>query len=413
MWIGTPVTSSAALRAGLRARPAAASLRGLSAAHGRGSSTPSGQARELHARATLVGSWPAIGHRLFCSKPSEGKDVEVRKPTEPAEAKPKDVNESIDAVLIRAHRQELVERLGPRVERYLPTADPNAFLLPDSRLDPWERRWQKVFVALPWAAFACMLAVPMLLVRTNLPWVQQRAEEERRAAEARLAASAPIARIPEFAVVTFAQMTDVLERPFPTLVLLYDPVTFASKVFLPAFRDLAAVLHEAGIPVAVVALNLAVEPGPPDSFLWEYPRALAPHVQLVLPRAHDGEAGVVDYGGLWTASAFGDAARRLIGPSAPPAPSEELARLDLSIERLRDGIFDLLFVEDGSLQPQPAGQQRGWWRRGSGKSEADAEAAVASLREEAERSLDLSLGLDAAVTSCEEALKSLGRGVLT
>merc|ERR1712216_307590 len=93
-------------------------------------------------------------------------------------SRPKPV-ESIDDILIRTRRKELIQRVGPHVERYMPTEDPNAFLIPDSRLEPEERSWQKVFVTLPWAVFACMLATPLLLVSMNLPWLQKRAEEMR------------------------------------------------------------------------------------------------------------------------------------------------------------------------------------------------------------------------------------------
>lgn len=318
--------------------------------------------------------------------------------------------ETIESILIRSHRRELIDRVGPHVERYLPTEDPTAFLLPDSRLEPWERRWQKVFVALPWLIFACMLAVPLALVRGNLPWLQRRAEEERRAAEVRAAALA-LGRVPDFAVVSFSQMPDVLERPFPTLLLLFDRATFASAVLLPAFRDLEAVFRAAGLKVAVAALDLSALPGPPNSFLWEYPRALAPHLQLVVPRARDGEAGVIDYEGPWTAAALAEAVHGLAGPYPPDVPPEELARLDDGLERLREALFELLFVEDGAgPAPRPAG--RPWWRRlGRGSTAgADSEGLEArrhSAAEAAAQLLDLSGGLDRALASCQEAREAL------
>lgn len=321
--------------------------------------------------------------------------------------------ESIESILIRSHRQELVERVGPKVERYLPTEDPNAFLLPDNRLEPAERWWQKVFVAVPWMVFACMLAAPMLLVRTNLPWLQKRAVEDRRAAEVRTAALAT-GRVPEFAVVCFSQMPDVLERPFPTLLFLFDPATFASKLFLPALRDLEKVLRAAGLQVAVAALDMTATPAPPASFLWEYPRALAPHLQLILPRARDGEAGVVDYDGRWTAAALAEAARGIAGPRAPDVPMEELARIDALLEALRETLFELLFID---LNEGATEGRRGWWSRLTGLGAQSSEAAVAAARqtqekakEEAERSLDFSAGLDTALASCQESLRKLRSG---
>jgi len=310
---------------------------------------------------------------------------------------------------MRIHRREVVEKAGPQAERYLPTQDPNAFLLPDSRLEPVERKWQKVFVALPWAVFACMLAAPLLLVRTNLPWLQKRAEEDREEAEARNAALAPAVRIPAFEVVNFGQMPDVLERPYPTILLLFDSATLASKVFLPALRDLEAAFRSAGLAVSVAGLDLAVVPGPPADFLWEYPRALAPHIQLLIPRARDGETGIVDYDGVWTASGLGQAARKLSGPYAPAVPAEELERLDRLVSELRDTLFDLLFVEDEFPAASSSAGSRPWWRRalarGPSKEEAAAKAAAVEVaRSEAERALDLSAGLEVALASCRAAL---------
>lgn len=320
--------------------------------------------------------------------------------------------ESIETILIRSHRQELVERLGPKVERYLPTEDPNAFLLPDSRLEPTERWWQKVFVAVPWMVFACMLAAPLLLVRTNLPWLQKRAEEDRRAAETR-AASLATGRVPEFAIVSFSQMPDVLERPFPTLLLLFDPATFASKLFLPALRDLEKVFRAAGLQVSVAALDLTASPAPPASFLWEYPGAMAPHLQLILPRARDGEAGVVDYDGRWTAVGLTEAARGLAGPRAPDLPMEELARIDALLEALRETLFEFLFVDTRRGTGGGAGRPA-WWRRVTGFGTKSAEAAEATrqarekeTRAEAEQNLDFTAGLDRALASCQEALQKL------
>lgn len=320
--------------------------------------------------------------------------------------------DSIDDILIRRSRAELIQRAGPGVERYLPTEDPNAFLLPDRRLEPAERTWQKVFVAVPWAAFAAMLALPLLLVRSNLPWLQQRAEDERHAAVDRLAAMAPMTRVPDFVIVNFGQMPDVLERPFPTILLLFDPATYASKVFVPACRDLAGALQAAGIPVAVAALDLSAGPAPPDNFLWQYPRALAPHIQLILPRARDGEAGVVDYDGRWSVHALAEAARRLAGPHAPEVPAEELGRLERLLERSRDAFFELLFLQETSVAPRLP--KPPFWRRALGLGNAPArvisedEVAAAAAAAEA-RSLDglLADGLEAAAESIEAALRQL------
>jgi len=330
------------------------------------------------------------------------------------------VGEAIEETLIRIQRREVVERHGSQAERYLPTEDRTAFLLPDNRLEPAERKWQKVFVALPWMVFACMLATPLLLVRTNLPWLEKRAEEEREAAAERQAALVPAARVPGFEVVSFGQMPDVLERPFPTVLLVFNPTTLASKVFLPAMRDVEQLLREAGIAVSVAALDLTASPGPPSEFFLEYPSALAPHMQLIVPRAQDGEAGVVDYDGPWSAGGVLEAARTLAGPRTPGVPVEELARLDERIGLLRDALFDLLFVEeDPRAAAAVAARRPSWWRRAlRGKPTPAEEAEVADVSEAVraasverlEQALDLAGGLEAAISSCRTALAELRAG---
>eukprot|EP00927_Polykrikos_kofoidii_P078307 TRINITY_DN75149_c0_g1_i1.p1 TRINITY_DN75149_c0_g1~~TRINITY_DN75149_c0_g1_i1.p1 ORF type:complete len:449 (+),score=93.15 TRINITY_DN75149_c0_g1_i1:79-1425(+) len=338
----------------------------------------------------------------------------VPKVTEPAVRESNFVSaDPINEILLRKSRAELEQRVGG-VERYLPTKDPGAFLLPDSRLEPEERKWQKVFVAVPWIAFATMLTLPFLLVKVNLPWLQQRAEDERESSATRLASLAPLARVPDFSVVNFGQMPDVLERPFPTILLLFDPATYASKVFLPACRDLAMTLQATGLPVAVTALDMSAAPAPPDDFCWEYPRALAPHMQLILPRAKDGEAGVVDYDGRWSIHALAETARKLAGPQAPPVPPEELDRLEVALERHRDAIFELLFLTETSVKSKT---KPPLWRRAlglgaSGKQVEEEEAALSAVAVAAAaeaRSLEAAFagGLEAATQTCEAALRHL------
>lgn len=324
--------------------------------------------------------------------------------------------ESIETILMRSHRDELVQRVGPQVERYLPAEDPNAFLLPANRLEPHERKWQKIFLVVPVVVFACMLAVPLGLVRVNLPWLQERAGQDRRFAEARSAAIV-VGRVPEFTVVRFSQMPDVLERPYPTMLLLFDHSTFASRLFLPLAHDLEVALRTAGIKVAVAALDLALEPRPPADFSWEYPSALAPHIQLVIPRARDGEAGIVDYDGRWTAAGLATAAQQLHGPRCPDLDIEELARLDTLLEQLREVMFELLFVEEGA-EPDPrarAAEQPSWWRRWSGRGTSPeaaerAAARLAAARCSAEESIDLSQGLEHAIATTQRALSAFRTG---
>eukprot|EP00929_Paragymnodinium_shiwhaense_P069676 TRINITY_DN35142_c0_g1_i1.p1 TRINITY_DN35142_c0_g1~~TRINITY_DN35142_c0_g1_i1.p1 ORF type:complete len:493 (-),score=118.14 TRINITY_DN35142_c0_g1_i1:61-1482(-) len=340
----------------------------------------------------------------------------VSKTTSATVAEGKTVDSTIDQILIRKSREDVIQKAGTEAVRYLPTEDPNAFLLPASRLEPGERTWQKVFVATPWFVFAVMLAVPLVLVRYNLPLIQQKAEEEKRRTDERLASLSPVRRVSEFTIVNFGQMPDVLERPFPTIILLFDPSTFASQVFLPLCRDLAAAFQAAELPVAVAALDLSADPAPSDDFLWQYPRALSPHFQLVLPRATDGEAGVVDYDGRWGAAALAEAGRRMAGEYAPQVQAEDLVRLEGLLERLRDTLFEMHFLEGGAaaVAAEETASKPPAWKRvlglGGRSAEAVAKAseerhcaASAAMEERCKPAL-LTGGLEEAVRACEAAL---------
>lgn len=321
-----------------------------------------------------------------------------------------EADNSIEAILARSRRKELVARAGPGAVRYLPSEDPNAFLLPDNRLEPAERKWQKLFVALPWLTFAAMLALPTLLVHGNLPYLLQRAEHEKQAVGRRVALAD---RVADFQVVNFGQMPDVLERPFPTMLILFHPATFASKVFVPALRDLEGLLRKAEIPVSITALDLTASPAPPDAFLWEYPAAVAPHIQLILPRSMDGEAGVVDYDGVWDARSLAKAACGLAGPRAPEISAEDISRLENGIQKLRDLIFEMLFLQE---VPLPDVDRKAWWSRWLRVPEQDRSAIAAAEKKrwqavyQAEQEIEILHGLEAAISSCEAALLRLQRG---
>jgi len=259
-------------------------------------------------------------------------------------------------------------------------------------------------VALPWLVFACMLAMPLLLVRMNLPWLEKRADKDRLASQSRTASVVQAARIPPFEVINFGQMPDVLDRPFPTMVLLFDSSTISSKIFLPAIQDVEVLLRQAGIPVSVVALDLSAHPCPPDSFLWQYPRAMAPYLQLILPRSHDGEAGVIDYDGQWSAQAIIETTRRVAGTRVLGISHDDFSSVDNGISCFRDALFELLFVNEsappihGAASAQPP-----WWRRLLGASQSKtgpAEAELLAATAETERSLVLTGGLSVAAVSC-------------
>jgi len=373
-----------ALRPALQHRPFASGDAGSSG--DRGSSSGASDAKAASGASSLATGAPTAVAGSGSSQPLDGASGAgaqvpvLRGPTDAAELGPKGV-ETIESILIRSHRKEVIERAGPDAVRYMPSEDPTAFLIPDSRLDPGERVWQKVFVALPWLVFAAMLSVPLLLVQTNLPFLQRRAEDERRAAEAR-AATLVKGRIPDFTVVNFSQMPDILERPYPTVLLLFDPSTFASALFLPFVRDLEALFRSVNLRIAIAALDLSATPGPSEDFLWQYPRGLAPHLQLIIPRAREGEAGVVDYHGSWNAIELAEAARELAGEYPPDVPMDKLLALEEELEQLREAYFELLFVDVGPRAGLVARPRSSWWAwlRGRTSSAEEAQAAAEERR---------------------------------
>ncbi|CAK9059208.1 unnamed protein product [Durusdinium trenchii] len=193
-------------------------------------------------------------------------------------------------------------------------------------------------------------------------------------------------KVASFQLVNFGQMPDVLERPFPTMLLLFHPATYASKVFLPALQELDRVFRSVQLPVSVAALDLTASPAPPESFLREYPSAVAPHLQLILPRSMDGEAGVVDYDGMWSSRALSTAACRLAGPAAE-IPVEEIEALELKIQRLRNLLFELLFLEE--LKPEQASRFQRWFGR---QDRAARECRRQQVVKEVEQSIDIYSG---------------------
>ncbi|CAE7432690.1 malA [Symbiodinium microadriaticum] len=246
-----------------------------------------------------------------------------------------EADNSIEAILARSRRKELVAR----VRRWGSHGN-------GSRLEPAERKWQKLFVALPWLTFAAMVAFGTFV------WTVQSEEE---------------------------------------LHLLIV------SVFVPALRDLEGLLRKAEIPVSITALDLTASPH--TKCVQE---AVAPHIQLILPRSMDGEATlfrscyqeelpahkrslslpprpskacVEGDAELHTATPspsekkvvgehvpiiIGNAAtffgpailagvQGLAGPRAPEISAEDISRLENGIQKLRDLIFEMLFLQEVPL----------------------------------------------------------------
>ncbi|KAF4662919.1 hypothetical protein FOL47_006008 [Perkinsus chesapeaki] len=215
---------------------------------------------------------------------------------------------SVEQALLDERRKkymELYESTG--IARYLPPKDPNSFLIEKERLSGTEQRAQRVFAFLPWLTFGIMLVAPYYGMKWALAKIDAQVAAEA-AAAATEAQSEPraIAEDSEhpldsigFRVMDYWALPEVLESPLPHLLVLYDN-TYASTVFLPVLRSLAASLARATKgQMSTVAVELPKDEASKD-LLKQYPRSRSPHIQFIVPRAtSSGEAGVLDYGGRW------------------------------------------------------------------------------------------------------------------
>ncbi|CAE8712461.1 unnamed protein product, partial [Polarella glacialis] len=126
-------------------------------------------------------------------------------------------------------------------------------------------------------------------------------------------------------------------------------------------------------------------------------------------------AGVVDYDGQWNGQGLAAAASRLAGPRAEEIAPEELRQLDLRLEKLRDLLFELFFLEDGVALADPKGKASWFGKKKLSDEEAAAAAALAiERRAEAlrpyEAQIDFYHGLDAAVASAQLVLAAFREG---
>lgn len=128
----------------------------------------------------------------------------------------------------------------------------------------------------------------------------------------------------------------------------------------------------------------------------------------MLPRARDGETGVVDYDGSWNISALAEAARRLAGPYAPAIPQEKLSTLASQTEQLRDVLFELMFMAGTHRAEQSKGNSsKPWYSRFFSSSAPRNVEKNAPSFDDIETSLDLSGDTACAIRSCEAALSRL------
>merc|ERR1712066_900256 len=138
---------------------------------------------------------------------------------------------------------------------------------------------------------------------------------------------------------------------------------------------------------------------------------LGPHVQLVIPRARDGESGIVDYDGRWSVSAFAEVARRLAGPYSPAVPEEELARLESQTEKLRDLLFELVFLEGGepsAVKAKGSLAKRSWYSYlFRARTPHDERIEMPQPFDDIESKLDFTAGIATAISSCESTFMQL------
>ncbi|KEP60198.1 UNVERIFIED_CONTAM: hypothetical protein HHA_288710 [Hammondia hammondi] len=243
---------------------------------------------------------------------------------------------------LHARRHQGIELYpGGPVDRYGPPRDPSTLLLESHKLTREERWFQIVFVAAPWFFFLCMLSAPVLLAQYHVKKLGERASLARQVAEELMEAS----DADFFHLCTFQDLREIVEQPLHAFLCFLHPDTLSSQVVAPLLRDVASLFKRLGIRASVALVDLSA--GVPERMQSEFPAALAPHGQLLLPFAFGGQqAAVVDFAELWTAAEIVKAvAAEVPGAQAAMAHTQEL---DDICEQLSDCLFSLAFVDGDS-----------------------------------------------------------------
>jgi len=230
------------------------------------------------------------------------------------------------SVSVKQSQNTLSTELSPNLDpllRYIPT-DPSAFLVEDHRLESAERVSQRISSIFPWIIFGLFAVSPYFVMKYNL---------EKLGATRDSPAEAPLHKVRRnpFMKITFADLTEILERRKPTLVVIYSS-GFHSQVLLLLFRELDDLFSKHGIDYSICVFDHSTAD---ETFKSSYP--VAPYCQLVLPGNK-----VVDYSGLWNAS---NLVRFILPPSLiSDEMKADIVEIESNLELFRDCLFGARFV---------------------------------------------------------------------
>uniref|UniRef100_A0A0G4FW09 Transmembrane protein n=1 Tax=Chromera velia CCMP2878 TaxID=1169474 RepID=A0A0G4FW09_9ALVE len=246
------------------------------------------------------------------------------------------VQPSIDTakelILQRRRRQYIQEYEGGPVDRYLPAENPHRFMVEALKLTPEENVFQYVFAGASVLSFLALVAFPFWYFGVFTPYLEEQRPQEAAGAQV----GVPALPGPFEVLGGFQKMADVLERPFPTLLLLFrddgvrrgkgEEKDFFGEANLRLFKRVSELLSKHKVPLAVSALDVS-DPSVPPKFSEAVPASATPWAQLVVPFAKDGEAGLCDIDPLKLVlggekEGEGDASGRSIGLSKP-LPGED------------------------------------------------------------------------------------------
>jgi len=259
------------------------------------------------------------------------------------------VSRAEEGVLMQRRRRGIQIYPGGPVDRYLPPVDPSRFLVEPDKLTREEQRFQVFFAAFPWLTFLAMLSAPFALVATLLPRLDEKARASLASESEELLR---LFRVPEFAIVPFRALVDVIERPLHSLIIFFHRDVFGTYALLPLLVDLARLFRNHNMPVAVVAVDLAGS-DVPDTHRKKFPPGLSPFMQVLCPYSQSGEPGLLDHDGPWNAVEIVKTVESQVNIPDTQHVYRDARRLDEITERLTDCLFQLDFIDsDPSMPPE-------------------------------------------------------------
>jgi len=201
---------------------------------------------------------------------------------------------SIKPLTKKAHRSESLSRVHSELDvvkkpefsplsRYVPSAS-KSFLVEEHRLTDGEKVTQRISSVLPWLIFGSLAITPFLVMKYNL----SRISDVGRPSNLPENSSIATARH-KFATFTTADIPELLARRTPTLICLISE-NYHSRVMSNLFEELDTIFDNFGIKVNVSLVRMSSDDDPKMV-------ALAPHCQLIVPKAGDGV--IYPFSGPW------------------------------------------------------------------------------------------------------------------